>query len=191
VSTAFNQQQYDEAYPDGIDLHWWCLARSAVLASVLERSGLRNARMLEVGAGRGVVVKALREKGYDCDGVELAAAAPVPGVESFFFSDIAAADLPASQREDYQAILLLDVIEHIEDVVPFLQSLRAAFPAVTKFVIAVPASQSLWSNHDEFYGHFRRYDLDMLQAIADALGGRVESTTRSFFAYFTRPFGCC
>lgn len=136
--------------------------------------------MLEVGAGRGVVVKTLREQGFDCDGVELAPASPVPGVEKYFYSGIGAADLPAEQRECYQAILLLDVIEHIEQPLQFLQMLRDAFPNANKYVIAVPASQSLWSNHDEFYGHFRRYDLPMLTSLAQGLDGKVQSNSYFF-----------
>jgi hypothetical protein len=56
-------------------------------------------------------------------------------------------------------ILLMDVIEHIEDDDAFLVELRSR-PIVggdTRFLVTVPAYQSLFCAHDVFLRHFRRY----------------------------------
>ncbi|MEO0896045.1 MAG: methyltransferase domain-containing protein [Bacteroidota bacterium] len=56
-------------------------------------------------------------------------------------------------------VLLLDVIEHIEDEISFLKWMQT-FPQIdekTVFLITVPAYQSLWSEHDVFLDHYRRY----------------------------------
>ena len=60
--------------------------------------------------------------------------------------------------------MLLDVIEHIEDPGEFLRGLLDALPAVETILVAVPAREELWSNYDEHYGHFRRYDETQLRA---------------------------
>ena len=56
-------------------------------------------------------------------------------------------------------IILGDVIEHLPDPAAFLKSLSRAFPNLKGFIIVVPARKELWSDYDEYYGHFRRNDL--------------------------------
>jgi 2-polyprenyl-3-methyl-5-hydroxy-6-metoxy-1,4-benzoquinol methylase len=67
----------------------------------------------------------------------------------------------ASKIRDKQAavVLLLDVIEHVQDDVAFLKSLQTS-PLVgphTRYVVSVPAFECLFSTHDVFLGHYRRY----------------------------------
>jgi hypothetical protein len=49
----------------------------------------------------------------------------------------------------FGAILLRDVVEHIEDAGTFLRDLLRAFPNARHVLIAVPARMELWSNYDE------------------------------------------
>lgn len=189
MKTAFTQEQYDEAYPDGIDRHWWSYARSDVLASLLDKLALRQTPILEVGAGRGFVVKGLRERGFECDGVELADSNPIAEARAYLRADCAAEALPLAQRERYEVILLLDVIEHIEDADAFMAGLRDAFPKLKRIIVTVPAGLALWSNYDEFYGHFRRYNLAMLEAHAQKLGAQLEHN-HYFFRALYLPAWC-
>jgi hypothetical protein len=69
-------------------------------------------------------------------------------------------------------ILLLDVVEHIDDDAGFLAGLSAA-PFVgpaTKFLITVPAFNFLFSGHDRFLGHYRRYTRKSLLSLLGATG---------------------
>lgn len=71
------------------------------------------------------------------------------------------------------AILLLDVIEHIEDDVSFLQNLSQNFSRITQhtlYFISVPAYQFLFSEHDRFLGHYRRYTNQTLREHTDQAG---------------------
>ncbi|MEM9889180.1 MAG: class I SAM-dependent methyltransferase [Bacteroidota bacterium] len=58
------------------------------------------------------------------------------------------------------AVLLLDVVEHIEQDVAFLKMLHAKhyITPTTKIFITVPAFQGLYTTHDDFLGHYRRYN---------------------------------
>ena len=115
-------------------------------------------RWLEVGCGRGIVVDFLRRSGLDVDGVELAETRPVcDGITC----GTAAGDLP--NRADYDGVLLLDVIEHIDDAVAFLEQMRSDIPHASSLIVAVPARMEIWSNYDERFGHFRRYTRTMLR----------------------------
>jgi hypothetical protein len=61
-------------------------------------------------------------------------------------------------------VLLLDVIEHIEDDIAFMKWLGEfnCISTETRFVITVPAYQWLFSNHDVFLVHYRRYTNHLL-----------------------------
>jgi hypothetical protein len=65
--------------------------------------------------------------------------------------------LSGSKKADF--VLLLDVIEHIENDAEFLARLakNKNVTRETNFLITVPAFQSLFSSHDKFLRHYRRY----------------------------------
>lgn len=80
-------------------------------------------------------------------------------------------------------VLLLDVIEHIEDDISFLKYLLS-FPEITSntlFIITVPAYQFLFSSHDIFLKHFRRYDNKKLENNISEAG--LESIETGYFFY--------
>ena len=69
-------------------------------------------------------------------------------------------------------ILLNDVIEHVPDDVEFLRSIVSSslFDCNTRLLITVPAFQSLWTQHDVFLGHYRRYNRALLKHRVDEAG---------------------
>lgn len=72
-------------------------------------------------------------------------------------------DLPTNGIVDI--VLLLDVLEHIEEDIIFLNKiLRSKYIGDhTKFIITVPSFQKLWSQHDVFLRHYRRYNASLLK----------------------------
>ncbi len=166
-TTAFTGVQYAEVYPEGIEHHYWYVARNAaVSSSIRDIERQENApvgRMLEIGCGRGFTVAYLRRHGFDCDGVELASVAVPEALSGHLWSETDCFTLPESYRSAVRLILLLDVIEHIEDPVGFLTKIRSAYPNCRWLIISVPARMELWSNFDREYGHYRRYDEAMLR----------------------------
>ena len=83
-------------------------------------------------------------------------------------------DLPALDRPAC-LILLMDVIEHIEDDHHFLVGLRSRpmVGASTNILVTVPAFQSLFSSHDVWLRHFRRYSNRQLRDRLEGAGLRV------------------
>lgn len=55
--------------------------------------------------------------------------------------------------------MFLDVLEHIEDPRLFLSRHSECFPRAEHVLLTLPARAELWSNYDEYFGHYRRYDL--------------------------------
>jgi hypothetical protein len=172
--TAFDGEQYDKAYPEGVERHFWHLARTPIIARTLRRADLGSGRLLEIGCGRGVVVEGLRNLGFDCTGCELAPVAVPPRLQPHVESGRDATALPDKVREDVSAILLLDVIEHLPDPVSWLSTIRHRFPRLQGIVVTVPARAELWSAWDDYYGHYRRYDRRMLTQQLTAAGYAVD-----------------
>ncbi len=175
MSTTFSDHQYDMAYPPGVEHHWWTTARNKLLADLL-RQGDNKACLLEVGCGRGVVVKSLRKYGFDVRGVELADVAPLSEVQDFVDSATDACELDPELRSSITGILLLDVIEHLPEPEEFLRKLQRSFPNLASLVITVPACQEIWSNYDVFYGHHRRYSLQTIDTLAKDIGWATQQS---------------
>jgi len=179
-TTAFDDKQYANAYPDGVADHYWHLARNDIIADSLTDEAYNDAVVLEVGCGRGFVVNSLRMRGFDVYGVELANVEVTHQAERFVTVATDALELPISFRESVSVVLLLDVIEHIADPISFLRSLKIAYPRLAKVVVTVPARQEIWSNFDDYFGHFRRYDLESSRALVREVEGELV-TVRYFF----------
>jgi SAM-dependent methyltransferase len=179
MTTAFVKEQYDLVYDDGVENHWWNLARNRIILNSLGKLPIGVPEVLDVGCGRGFGVRYLREHGVACAGVELAAAKPLGGLENHIRYETNAIDLPASERARYDVITLLDVIEHLPDPKSFIAELIAAFPRLSHLIVTVPARQELWSNYDEYFGHHRRYNLPMLTETAQLLN--LDVVYQSYF----------
>ena len=167
AASAFTSDQYADAYPPGIEHGYWTLTRNRLLSDLLieaDKGGLwdRTDTLLEIGCGTGIVVNALRERGYEAWGVELAEPPALPAAVPYLMLGRDALDLDPAFRGKVTAILLLDVIEHIAEPVGFLAALVGAYPRCRIFVLTVPARQEVWSNYDTYYGHYRRYDRALL-----------------------------
>ena len=183
MSTAFSDDQYDSAYADGADRYWWSLARIRRIEKLMATLAAQGPA-LEIGCGRGLVVAALRNHGVDCRGVELAPARPVAGMESFVLTGTDAFAMAPEERARYSRLMLLDVIEHLPEPEEFVARLRSAFPNARSLLVTVPARAELWSNFDEHFGHFRRYDLADLDRLANALRARVARSGYFFRALY-------
>ena len=72
--------------------------------------------------------------------------------------------IPEQERAGYDGLLLLDVLEHIAEPIDFLRGVRSAYPTARVLIVTVPARSELWSNYDEYFGHFRRYSIRTLDA---------------------------
>jgi SAM-dependent methyltransferase len=80
------------------------------------------------------------------------------------------------------AVLLLDVIEHLEDPQPLLAEARRILHPKGRLFVTVPAYGFLWSDEDEYAGHYRRYTRASLAKALQAAGFNGE-----FLTYFFKP----
>jgi hypothetical protein len=85
-NTVFTNAQFQQIYPDGIENHYWNNARNAIILRFIKRNRLQNKHMLEIGSGRGVVLKYLHYKGISCTGVEKAVIEPLIDIGDYFYA---------------------------------------------------------------------------------------------------------
>lgn len=167
------------------DEHWWFRAKRELVADVLERAGTTGP-VIDVGCGTGAVLNRLRSGGH----------APVLGTD---LSPIAAREahgrglsVARSVAEQLPfpaacaaAVVSLDVIEHLDDDVAALREYHRVIRADGLVVIAVPAYDWAWSDHDVSLGHRRRYTRQRLAAAAEAAG--LEVVVLSHFHSWLAP----
>jgi SAM-dependent methyltransferase len=146
--------------------HWYYASKARALRRCL---GARSpGRILDVGAGSGFFSKMLLlrtaatgatcvDPGYPADSSALVNGKPLAFRRT---SPIGAADL----------VLLMDVLEHVDDDLGLLREYAADARPGTRFIISVPAFAWLWSAHDEFLEHRRRYTLEQVLRMMSAAG---------------------
>lgn len=154
--------------------HWWFRGRLAVIRAVVERElSRRPGRLLELGCGSGNVLGALRSLG-EVVGMEtnpdLLRAARAAGL------DVRQGALPGDLvvPEGWaDAVLMLDVLEHLDDERGALATARRALGPEGVLIVTVPAYAWLWSGHDVALGHRRRYTARRLRQTVEAGGFNV------------------
>jgi Methyltransferase domain len=152
---------------DAIGHHWYYRAKAAAMTRLLAGYEVRN--VLDVGAGVGFFSRKLLEQGareavcvdpaYDHEHDEMHTGKPI------FF-------VHAVTTSTADTVLLMDVLEHVDDDVGLLASYTALVPLGTRMLISVPAFQFMWSAHDVFLEHRRRYTLTMLESVVRNAGLR-------------------
>lgn len=158
--------------------HPWWRARARLTVALLEQLGvLPPARVLDAGCGWGVTLDALERRGYRPTGLDVSRRAleqlDRPGRE------LIEADLtqpwPVAAPPHFDAVLALDVIEHLDDdrgaVARLAQLVR---PGGGVLVVSVPARPDLFGAFDAVQGHRRRYLPETLEAAFMGSGLRLD-----------------
>jgi SAM-dependent methyltransferase len=85
----------------------------------------------------------------------------------------------------FDVITLLDVIEHVEDDLAALETVRRLLRPGGLLVITVPALMLLWSDFDVANHHYRRYEKDTLVSVIRRSGFVLERV--SYFVSLLFP----
>lgn len=163
---------------------FWYQHRNRCIDKLLERYP-PNGPIYDIGGGNGVVSEFLQQRGHQVRLIEPLWEgvwnAKRRGVRAVLCGTI---DPPGFRCEPSMAAGLFDVLEHIEDDLGFLESLRALLPVGARIFLTVPARSSLFSDRDRAVGHFRRYDARSLVALLERSGFRVDYHTYLFSLLF-------
>jgi SAM-dependent methyltransferase len=158
VNEVFSPSEYTQGYPEGIEFHYWNLARNDLLYRLLEPLVGEGELVMDVGCGPGIFLGSLQGKPVNARGIEKGSPVVKPGLESIIDIDRDLFDLDEHTRHNIKVVVLLDVIEHIADRRQFLQQIYREIPNCDHLLITVPARMEVWSDFDKDWGHFLRYD---------------------------------
>ena len=89
-----------------------------------------------------------------------------------------------TQYSGFTHFLLTDVLEHVEKDKEFLADIVSQADRDSAFIITVPALMSLWSGHDVFLRHFRRYTKNELRRLVEDSGLHVTSIRYTYSTIF-------
>jgi len=160
--------------------HWYYRAKAEAVEHCLR--GVAFEAILDVGAGSGFFSRHLLSHS---DARKACCVDPnyphewqesVGGKSLLFRRD--------TETVDADLVLLMDVMEHVDDDVALLREYLDKSLPTANFLISVPAFQWLWSSHDDFLGHRRRYTLTQLEDTVRAAGLEVVSGNYFYGAIF-------
>jgi dolichyl-phosphate beta-glucosyltransferase len=148
-------------------------------------------RVLNVGCGSGELNVLLATRGYSVDALD-------PSESAVRLAQARAAESGASgisvRHGDlyklrpngavYDAILCLDVIEHLKHEREAAERLAAALRPRGVLLLSVPALQALYGYHDVELGHYRRYSLARVKKL---LHGLFDIERARYFGFFLIP----
>lgn len=146
-----------------VETHWYYQAKLVPFKRNLKKHSKKIQRTIDIGAGSGFFAKFLTD--FD-DGGTAICVDPNYSVES---EERNGSLIFVREIKDMSADLYLfvDVLEHVEDDLMLLKRYTTNAPGGALIMISVPAFRSLWSSHDEFLGHFRRYRLKQFKELIE------------------------
>lgn len=140
--------------------HPWLKARARLMVKLLAQAGMPPpSTVLDAGCGWGVTLQRLEYEGYRVDGVDVSRQALClldAGHRTLIEADLTQ-PYPARAIGAYDALLALDIIEHVDDDRALLGSLARLLRTRGVAIVAVPALPELYSEFDRVQGHRRRY----------------------------------
>jgi SAM-dependent methyltransferase len=155
--------------------HPWELSRARCILGLIQQKKLK--RFADIGAGDGFFTQKLLmiapDAAYAVDSEYGDDATCIDGI-------ICLNSISKLPEKSFDGLILMDVLEHIEDDDAFLKEALDKLVSGGALFMTVPAMQFLFSSHDRFLGHYRRYSRKRLLAL---LGKNEVEVERCFYFY--------
>ncbi len=167
-----NKSSYQEMY-DIQNEHWWFIGRRKFIKKILNQYlSQPPEKILEIGSGAGGNIPLLSTYGeLEITDIEEKAIlfcrqiAEENGINLKSIHGDFQEKYSRDSKKTFSAICMFDVIEHIKEERQILNLCSDLLTEKGKIFITVPAYQWLWSVHDDYFHHERRYTKKSLQKI--------------------------
>ena len=201
----YSQENQDITYPlEGNentfaveDHSFWFRHRNNCIRSIVETYPPRDKETIfDIGGGNGFVSLGLSNAGFDVVLLEPGSVGALNAKKRGLKNVICATtDTAKLKQHSLPAVGLFDVIEHIEDDLEFLLSIRDLMKKGGRLYLTVPSYSLLWSGEDVLAGHYRRYSLEGISKLLESAGFHVEFSSYIFrflpipiFLFRTLPY---
>jgi SAM-dependent methyltransferase len=165
-----------EALGESAHLHWYYRAKSAAMLRML--GAAQFDKVLDVGAGSGFFSRYLLDQTACAEAVCVDPNYPAETTE--LQNGKTVHFVRAVDRFDGHLMLMMDVLEHVPDDTALLRGYAEKLPAGARVLITVPAMPWMWSGHDVFLEHYRRYTVGGVDALVARAGLRLVSSCYYF-----------
>lgn len=157
--------------------HWYYVSKGRAMRSFL--ANIKVSEAIDIGAGSGIFSRQLLDAGIIDKAIcvdpnyQLEKTEEHNGKKISFVKTI--------DKGSAKLILMMDVLEHVSDDVDLLQQYADNLESGGYILITVPAFQYMWSGHDIFLEHHRRYTIKMIESTG-ANAGFIPIRSRYYFA---------
>lgn len=158
--------------------HWYYAHKSQLVTDAIIKYAKDKHTVIDVGAGSGFFAeKALEVMDTDASAICV----------DINYTDIEIQESHPKFNKTREATklasniyLMIDVLEHVSSDKKLLESYVIQAEKDATFIITVPAFQFLWSSHDVYLEHYRRYTLKMLSKTVQDSGLEIVSARYVF-----------
>jgi len=161
--------------------HWWIKTRFLYLKKVINYIKNPHLNIREYGFGSGQNIWFMQN---------LTSVSRIEGVDLYWDDQIklgfelTKANIGNKESDDLvDLIVAMDVIEHIKEDNLAIVNWKKKLKNNGHFFISVPAFMLLWSSHDDYLGHCKRYTKDEVDYLMEQTGFE-----RLFSTYIFSPF---
>jgi methyltransferase family protein len=162
--------------PHSFKRHPWEISRGKIIINLINKAtNLPVNHIADIGSGDGYITNLLSNQelasqysAFDTalDEKILDSLAQTTHEKIRYFTGLDKADQKLPKAD---IILLLDVLEHVPSENTLINEIKQYVTTGpdTKWIITVPAFQSIFSRHDVILGHYRRYNLRQLTRLCN------------------------
>lgn len=126
---------------------------------------------LEVGCGCGDLLHVLEKNGYTGLGIDISESSLAVASSGLAHGRVRVkCSLPEDIDGEFEIVIASEVMEHHQDDLTFLNTLKARLCPGGHLLLTVPAHMADWGPNDDFCGHIRRYERRQLNELLQSAG---------------------
>jgi 2-polyprenyl-3-methyl-5-hydroxy-6-metoxy-1,4-benzoquinol methylase len=160
--------------------HWYYRHKFWFIKNSLRGTVPSESQLVDIGAGSALFSKELLRLGN----TESVVAVDTGYEEEFDDLGLKISFRKSTTYENFSHFLLTDVLEHIDGDTEFLSGIVKEAKPGSSFIVTVPAHMCLWSNHDVYLRHFRRYKKSELRTLLSFSGLEITSIRYIYSSVF-------
>jgi SAM-dependent methyltransferase len=139
-------------------------------------AGIPPCSLMEVGCGPGVLIHELSLKGYDCTAVEMSQQAlDLARYVNQTRNNVSLHnELCVDWAGNFDLLIACEVLEHIQDDKSALLDWCRMLNKGGRLLISVPCHMRKWTETDDWAGHYRRYEKNVLVSLMKECGYEID-----------------
>ena len=169
--------------------HFWFRIRKAIIHEILPKYLPNSSHLIDAGCGTGYLSREMKNIGFNVDCGDLSlnsleyCATKNSGQNYYQFN----VSYPLFSHE-FDGYCLFDVLEHINDDITVLKNIHMSLTKEGYLFLIVPGGKAIWTDMDDFTGHYRRYSPEELKMKLESAGFHI--LRMSYFMSLLYPFMC-